>query len=64
MTQDMQIERVLTVQKCLIGSQTKVVDLHLLCGKNIGQSGQRGSEVGFSDPFLKVHQNFENQLPH
>jgi hypothetical protein len=32
-----------------MGFRTKVVGLPLLCGQNIGQSGQRGQEVGFSD---------------
>ncbi len=40
-------------QKVLIDSKTEVVGLPLLCGENIGQSGQRGFEVDFSDPFLK-----------
>ena len=26
-----------------------------MCGKNIGHRGQRGLEVGFSDPFLSTH---------
>jgi hypothetical protein len=33
--------------------KTKVVGLPLLCGKNIGQSWQRGQEVGFSDTFFE-----------
>ena len=34
--------------------KTKVVGLPLLCGKNIGQSGQRGLEVGFPDPIFEL----------
>jgi hypothetical protein len=38
----------------LVDFKTKVVDLPLLCGKNIGQNGQRGLEVGFPDPCFEL----------
>ncbi len=41
-------------KKMLVDFKTKVVDLPLLCGKNIGQSGQRGLEVGFPDPCFEL----------
>jgi hypothetical protein len=40
-------------KKCLIDFKTKVVGLPLFCGKTIGQNGQRGLEVGFSDPIFE-----------
>ncbi len=41
-----------TQKKNLLHPKTKVVGHHLLCGENTGQSGQRGLEVGFSEPKL------------
>jgi hypothetical protein len=50
----LQNTRVHTVLNYLIGFKTEVVGLPLLCGKNIGQSGQRGLEVGFPDPIFEL----------